>query len=184
MKVDNTVFKNELNGFVEWNLDDWNYIVDETSRLFNLTQLEKCNLYKSKTARIIAAIPYAAGCDFPERTAIAHILLYEAEKKGFQKYCAHTSDDDTDIYRRLAFISTFENGNQAVIEYGMNMLAMIMIEGYHKSEKKDKESGLYNPFVSGTWNYKNLKEMLNKKLNAYSNSLLDDIYYRTDGHGW
>lgn len=45
-------------------------------------------------------------------TAIAHLCLYEAEIQGFQKYCSHTPDDDSDIFNRLAFISTFEGGNQ------------------------------------------------------------------------
>lgn len=30
----------------------------------------------------------------------------------FQKYCSHTPDDDSDIFNRLAFNSTFEGGNQ------------------------------------------------------------------------
>lgn len=179
--MQNAVLKNEM---VEWNLKDWDYIVDETARLYNLSQQEKERLYNSRTARIIATIPYAAKCDFPERTAIAHIMLYEAEKKGFQKFCAHFPEDDSDIYRRLALISTFEGGNPKIIEYGMNMLAMIMIEGYHKSEENDAKTGTYNPFVSGVWNYQELKKMLLKKMDGFCNPLLDGVYYRDYGYGW
>ena len=46
----------------------------------------------------------------------------------------------------------------------MNTLAYIMIEGYHKSEKFDAKNGNYNPFVSGNWNYKSLKNKLTKQV--------------------
>ena len=177
----NTVSKDEL---VDWNLPEWDSIVDEISKVFRLNNEEKKNLYFSKTARIIATIPFAANCKQPERNAIAHLCLYLAELKGFQKYCSHSPEDDFDIYNRLAFIATFEGGDESVISYGMNMLAMIMIEGYHKSENKDLSNNIYNPFVSGAWNYKQIKNELSKKLNSFSNSLLDSCYYIDRGGMW
>ena len=56
--------------------------------------------------------------------------------QGFQKYCAHNVSDDDDIFNRLAFISTFEGGNKEIIHHGMNILALIMLEGYKKSAQK------------------------------------------------
>ena len=42
----------------------------------------------------------------------------------------------------------------------MNILALIMIENYKRTENLDKEKGIYNPFVAGTWNYKQIKNKL------------------------
>ena len=42
----------------------------------------------------------------------------------------------------------------------MDLLALIMIEGYHKSEQDDKLNSIYNPFVSGAWNYNKLKSTI------------------------
>ena len=86
-----------------------------------------------------------------------------AEIQGFQKYCAHLPSDDRDLFKRLGFILTFDGGNVKIIDYGMNLLGLIMIEGYHKSEKEDQKHGVYNPFVSGAWNYEIMKNILKEK---------------------
>ena len=181
MKESNVVLKNEN---VVWYLPEWDGIIDNVAKVFRLNEIEKNRIYYSRTARIIASIPFAAECKQPERNAVAHICMYVAELYGFQEYCSHTPEDDSDIYNRLAFISTFEGGDKDVIEYGMNMLAMIMIEGYHKSEAKDAEAGIYNPFVSGAWNYLKIKNELTRKLNNFSNPLLDSCYYVDRGGSW
>lgn len=116
-----------------------------------------------KTAKLIASIPFAAGCNEPERTAIAHLCIYMAEIRGFQKFCAHLPSDDINLFKRLEFILTFEGGDTEIIDYGMNLLGLIMIEGYHKSEKEDQKHGVYNPFVSGAWNYEIMKNILKEK---------------------
>lgn len=90
-----------------------------------------------KTARLIATIPFAASCNEPERTATAHLCIYMAEIRGFQKYCAHLPSDDISLFKRLEFILTFEGEDTEIIDYGMNLLGLIMIEGYHKSENED-----------------------------------------------
>lgn len=151
-KLENTVF------------EEWEYLTEETSRVFSLTGKEEELLYNSNTAKIIAAIPFVAGCNEPERTAIAHLCIYEAEIKGFQKYFAHLPSDDDNIFNRLAFISTFDGGNPAIIQHGMNILAYIMIEGYNRSKEKDLKNGIYNPIANGKWDYKTLKARLLKKI--------------------
>ena len=97
------------------------------------------------------------------------------EIKGFQKYYACNPLDDIDLFERLEPISHFRGGGKKIIECGMNTLAYIMIEGYHKSEKFDAENGNYNPFVSGHWNYKTLKNNLGKKVFVSFNPFLPFI---------
>lgn len=155
---------------------EWEYLATETARVFNLSQKEAERLYNCNTAKIIASIPFAAGCNEPERTAIAHLCIYEAEIKGFQKYYAHLPADDSDIFNRLKFISTFDGGNQAVIEHGMNMLAYIMIEGYNRSKEKDLRKGEYNPIANGKWNYNELKSKLRKKIDEFECPDLDRYF--------
>lgn len=142
----------------------WNYFVKEMKKVFRFTYKETKWFKNCKTAKLIATIPFAAGCDAPERTAILHLCAYIAEIKGFHKYCSHLPSDDINLFKRLDAIATFENGNQAIIEEGMNILALIMIEGYHKSEEADKKNNVYNPFVSGAWNYEELKFKINNKI--------------------
>ena len=159
----------------EWYLEEWDYLVDELTNVFRLTKKEHDALNESVTAKIIATIPFAAGCKDPERTAITHLGTYLMELKGFQKFCAHLPSDDEDIFNRLACISTFEGGNKAIIEHGMYMLALIMIEGYKKSMKKDLLENVYNPFNSGKWDYKLLHNKITKKLTYYKCNNLDNL---------
>lgn len=165
----NLAFKSENEFSI---IPDCNYFVSEISKVFRFSKEETDWFSNCKTAQLIATIPFAAECIEPERTAIAHLCIYVAEIKGFQKYYAHQPSDDFDIYNRLAFISTFEGGNKKIIEEGMDILALIMIEGYHKSMKKDEKENIYNPLNSNTWDYTTLKkELVNKlsKSNTYMN---------------
>lgn len=150
LEDENAVFKEKLNSLPD---STWNYFVKEMKKVFRFTHKETKWFKNCKTAKLIATIPFAAGCEEPERTAIAHLCIYMAEIRGFQKYYAHLPSDDSNLFKRLGFISTFEGGDKDIIEYGMNLLALIMIEGYHKSENEDRKNGVYNPFVSGVWNY-------------------------------
>ena len=168
----------------EWHLPQWSYLLTEISKVFSLNSKEIEILSNSTTAKIIATIPFESNCKEPERTAIAHLCLYIAELKGFQKYCSHNKEDDADIYNRLAFISTFEGGNYQIIEHGMAILALIMIEGYKKSKQKDEKAGVYNPLVSGTWNYQSIKNSLVWKINKLSVPNLDILLPKADVGGW
>lgn len=168
-------FAYEISGLMA--LKDWDCLVSETSKVFRMTKMEAADLYNNMTAKIIAAIPYAADCIEPERTAVAHLCLYMAEKRGFRKFCSHLPSDDFDIFNRLAFISTYEGGDKLVIEHGMNMLAFIMLEGYKNSSESDKRNNIYNPLVSGKWNYEELKTKIERKLNEISVPDLDFLFY-------
>lgn len=155
----NLALKNE-----ELIVPEWDYFVSEIQKVYRLTDEEITQLSNSTTAKIIAAIPFIAGCYRPEITAIAHLSLYINEIKGFQKYYACNPLDDVDLFERLEPISHFRGGDKKIIESGMNTLAYIMIEGYHKSEKFDAENGNYNPFLSGKWNYRILRNKLRNKV--------------------
>lgn len=164
-------------------LFDWDYFTKEITNVFKLSEKENECFYKSNTAKIIAAIPFVARCNEPERTSIAHLCIYEAEIKGFQKYYAHLPSDDADVFKRLAFISTFQGGDQAIIEHGMNMLAYIMVEGYNHSKEKDIKEGIYNPIANGKWNYQELHKRLLDKIQEIDCPDLDK-YFTENEKAW
>ena len=58
----------------------------------------------------------------------------------------------------------------------MNILALIMLEGYKKSELKDKQNNVYNPLVSGAWDYRQLKNKLIWEINKIKVPDLDWIF--------
>ena len=153
----------------------WDSFVTQISKVFRLTKEEENNFKNSITAKIIATIPFVAGCKDAERTAIAHLSLYMVEKQGFQDYCCHLPSDDDNLLERLSFISTFEGGNQLVIEHGMYILALIMIEGYKHSAKKDIKYGIYNPIANGKWHYTTKKNEILTVLKKFPCEELDSL---------
>lgn len=159
----------------------WDYIVSEMTEVFRLTEAETQKLYNSTVAKLVAAIPFEAHCINPERTAIAHLGIYMMEIKGFQKYCAHVPSDDQDIFERLERISHFQGGDKAVIEHGMALLAVIMLEGYKKSKVLDLQNNIYNPLNSHEWNYSLIKSRLRRMISKTSNQVLDALFYVTPG---
>lgn len=153
----------------------WDYLVNEISKVFELSHKEKKDFESSSTAKLIAAIPFEAGCYEPERTAIAHLGLYVMEKRGFQEYCSHQPIDDVNILHRLDFISIFEGGNPEIIEHGMYLLALIMLEGYNKSKREDALNKVYNPIASGRWDYESKKKEIMSVLKKVECPNLDSI---------
>lgn len=169
---------------LNWNLPEWNYFVSELEKVFRLTPTEKEKLSNSVAAKIIATIPFEAKCKNPERTAIAHLCLYESEILGFQKYCSHLPSDDADLFERLSFISTFEGGDEKIIRHGMNILALLMLEGYKKSITKDVKSNTYNPLVTKTWDYQALKSKLLWEIQKDNIPNLDWIFQHEIKNAW
>lgn len=158
----------------------WNYLCEEIAKVFKFTKKEKHAFANSATARLIATIPFEAECYEPEKTAIAHLGLYVMEKRGFQEYCSHLPTDDVNILHRLDFISDFCGGNLQIIEHGMYLLALIMLEGYNKSIEKDIKNGIYNPIANGRWDYETKKAEISRILKKIEypalDSLLDGYY--------
>lgn len=181
MDKSNTVYSYQD---LKWVLPEWDYFVDELSSIFRLTDEEKEQLNNSYTAKIIATIPFVANCVEPERTAISHLCVYFAELKGVQKYFAHLPYDDFNVYNRLACISTFKGGDEKIIQHGLDLLVLIMIEGYQKSKAKDALQNIYNPFVSGIWNYKKLKKEVTAKINKMYVPDLDSLFYSMPEATW
>ncbi len=177
MNSTNLALKNEFDTFA---VPEWDYIITELSNVFRLTKEETERLYSSNTAKLIAAIPFVAECKEPERTAIAHLCIYEAEILGFQKYFAHLPSDDSDIFKRLRCISDFDGGNKEVIDHGMSLLALIMLEGYNKSKTEDIKAGKYNPLASGKWDYRQIKLKLLTDIEKIENSPLDNLVFNSN----
>ena len=167
----------------DYELPEWEYFVCQITEVFHLSHNEEQQLKNSNTARIIAAIPFVAGCIEPERTAIAHLCIYMAELRGFQKYYAHLPSDDTNLYNRLKAISNFNEGNKHIIQHGMDMLAYIMVKGYNDSKEQDAVKGIYNPINTGAWNAATLTKELLEKINAFTCPALDK-YFEPVRAGW
>ncbi len=130
----------------------WQDLASRIAATFRMPTDMADKLSANKTARLVAAIPYVAGCDHPDRTALAHLATYIlASSESCRHVFDHTPADDASPTARLAPIADFQGGDRKVIAQGMDLLAAIMINGYKKDIEKDRKSGEYNPILAGTW---------------------------------
>lgn len=155
----------------------WDYIIPEVSKVFRLNDSERQFLENSSIAKIIVTIPFEANCVNPERIAISHLGIFLMEIKGFQTYCAHLPSDDYDIFSRLERISHYQGGDSSVIEHGMALLALSMLEGYKNSRRNDISNNTYNPLNSHEWNYNLVKKHICKILRKQSCPIIDGLFY-------
>ncbi len=146
----------------------WMDIVSKIVEMNNFDQDTRSKIEKHQVIKLIAGIPFIAGCNNPLRTALSHVSIYflAASKAGKNTF-VHTEDDDQDYLLRLERISHFDGGDKTIINKGMDLLALTMIEDYFRDMKEDRTKGKYNPFISGTWNYFQMKNMLSAKILKY-----------------
>jgi len=139
----------------------WAELSTAASAAFRLDEEESAWLAQSKTARLIAALPFLAGCDQPARTALAHVSVYLLASRNVSRALFdHQPEDDTDVFRRLALISRFEGGDRKILDRGMKLLAVQMVCGYARDQAKDTVTGEYNPLLSRAWDAGSLIDRL------------------------
>lgn len=155
--------------------NDWKTMYEAIAATFRFSDEETSHLANSKVARLIGELPFIAGCEDAERTALAHLSIYLIAARGGKVWFNHQKSDNKDIYSRLGLGMSFIGGDKKIIERGIDLLAMVMLSGYNRDRVRDLEAGKYNPLNDGSWNFEQLSAQLRKKLESTSCSKLDAI---------
>lgn len=165
--------------------ETWNRLSGIIATAFSMDADRSEKLRKNVTARLIAALPYAASCREPERTALAHLAVYVlADSDPAREVFDHKKSDNYDVLARLAPIGWFEGGDPAVINRGMKTLAIIMIEGYKRDVASDKAKGWYNPVGDNAWDPDRMLSALRSSVAEGGQSDIDDIIQKALYDGW
>ncbi|MDR1326450.1 MAG: hypothetical protein LBK00_10485 [Treponema sp.] len=153
----------------------WNLLCKSVAETFRFTSQESTAFANNRTARLVAAIPFAAGCEEAERTALAHLAVYMTELRGGRLIGDHTPADNASPFTRLRLLSSFKGGNPDIIRHGMSQLALLMLAGYERSREDDLRRSVYNPLNDGAWDAEAMRLTLSKELQACPCAVLDDI---------
>jgi hypothetical protein len=129
--------------------DLWAEIVSTIAQVHRLTDEERSRFAKAPVPKLIAAIPFVAGCESPQRTAIAHLGTYLAAMRvpAFN----HKPTDRQGIYSRFAPIMTFQGGSENIIMAGMARLALVSYYDHVRDQADDSITGKYNPVTAKEW---------------------------------
>jgi hypothetical protein len=165
--------------------EDWRGLASIASSAFGMDAGRAARLAANPTAKLIAAIPFLAGCREPARTALAHLATFiVASSEAGESIFDHGPGDDYDPLARLATIAGFEGGDPAVIDKGMKVLARMMVEGYKMDVEADREKGQYNPLGSGAWNAEEALASLARGAAAVRDAGMEAILAESAAGAW
>ncbi|ORC35702.1 hypothetical protein B4O97_08655 [Marispirochaeta aestuarii] len=160
----------------DFNAALWHWIVERTAVSFNMDREFRRKLEAKKTARLIGALPFLAGCEHAMQTSIQHVSIYVlAQLEGTKEFFLHTKEDDCCLEHRLQPIMQFCGGDPGVITRGMNLLKLQMVAGYLRDMDKDMHNTKYNPVAAGVWNAEEIMEQLRSDILAHPHREMDEI---------
>ncbi len=149
---------------------------------FQLNEKEYEKLLTNEVARFIVALPFVAGCENAQEKALAHLKIYATGVKcDTYPIESCTSCDTSTVYEDLGMLSSFEGGNEKIVQHGMTILSLVMLEAYKDRTFSDIEKGTYNPLNDGTWDYYALKASLLEEIKESPYPKLDDLILTKTG---
>lgn len=154
----------------------WNRLAAVAAEALRMTEAETARFRDNRIARLIGLLPFAAGCDDAERTALSHLATYVMAGRGqARRAFDHAPPDDADPFARLRTIAGFKGGDQAILGRGMALLGLCVVAGYERDRDADRALGEYNPLASNAWNGGELTKELTAKAGDGTASPLDGI---------
>lgn len=153
----------------------WDSISTDLAEAFRMSEEETLQFKNKNVARLICAIPFLAGCEDAERTAVSHLGTYLLSTRETKHFFNPNKADDAEILERLRLIGNFKGGDSKVIERGMSALALNMLDDYHRDVELDAAIGKYNPVASGAMDYESLREKLITRIAEIECPAMDEI---------
>jgi hypothetical protein len=153
----------------------WAELAGRVAEAFRMTEEEKDWLLTGRIAKLIAAIPFLAGCDDAERTAAAHLGTYLLSIRETKRYFNAQPADGVSALERLRLISNFKGGDRKIIERGLCLLALNMVSDYHRDIEEDALLGKYNPIAAGAWDFESTVVDLEYKIISVDCEEMDEI---------
>ncbi len=152
----------------------WNEIVDMVTGAFRFTKDETTRIRSREIPKLIAAIPFLAGCKDPKRTAISHLGTYILSVRIKEEANARPSDDEY-FHRRLELISNFIGGDQEIIRRGMNLIALCMLYDYKRDVEEDQKNSKYNPISAELLDFEKQEQKLIYEITSVQCDMMDEI---------
>ena len=160
--------ESRTNGF------QWDLIVGMVADAFRFTSEETERFRSREIPKLIAAIPFLAGCKDPLRTAISHIGTYILSVRLPEVAKTIPSDDEC-LFRRLDPINHFMGGDNEIAQRGMNLIALCMICDYERDVEEDRKLGKHNPISAGTLDFEEQKSDLIGRIKSVQCDEMDAI---------
>lgn len=158
----------------------WEELSKDVAAAFRMSEKEAEKLYDKKVAKLIASIPFLAGCSDAERTAVTHLGAYILSNRETKHYYNANTTDNESVFERIRLMDTYKGGNRNIIERGMSLIALTMIDDYKRDIHIDNAIGKYNPVADEAMEYQTLRKALVERIESIECPVMDQVY---DGGG-
>ena len=157
--------------------EQWKNVLSRVGAVLNFGIEKKEQVSNSKMAKLIAAVPFIAGCNKATETSFSHLLIYLMSlDESAKDIYFHKEENDSDIYSRLSPIINFSGGNTDIIHCSMDLVALCMLSNYNNDAEEDKAIGKYNPINAGKWDYETMSAKLIQNIETTITTSISDIY--------
>lgn len=161
----------------------WMSVMEDIAAAFAMDEAESRKFQAHWAPRLIAALPFLAGAERPDRTAAVHLGTYVLSVRETRHRFFAACDDDGDVFARLAPIARFQGGDQRIIDRGMAILALNMVIDYKRDRDVDRVLGKYNPVAAGVWDADAIINDLRTTIDSIECPEMDATVYGDGGDG-
>lgn len=162
--------------------EDYEAILRVAAPSVRLTMGELERLRRSKVARLLAAVPYRAGCENPDLIAVLHVSMYVAGMRS-REFFAHR--DNQSLGDRIGMGLHYPDGDAEVIDAAMAILESVSLNDHKKDADADRRRGYPNPLNMGLVDYATEKRRIRERLRAVRPALrreLEGILSSSEDH--
>lgn len=155
----------------------WESIVSKTAETFRLNDSEADSLRKNELVRMFALLPYFAECPNHEGIGLLNVSIYITERVGGREFFIHHEGHDLEYLRRFQpFRDVMAGGKEEVIEKGLALAGLVMLNDYLQDQEEDVARGKYNPLNEGSWDYDSARQALEGKAQALPVQRMDKLF--------
>jgi hypothetical protein len=154
----------------------WARLSAIAAEALRMTDEEATRFRANRVAKLVGLLPFLAGCDDAERSALSHLTVFVLANRGqARRAFDHAPADDADVLARLRTIADFKDGDAALIGRGMALLGLCMLAGYRRDVERDALLGEHNPVGSGVWDWDFQERSLRTSYEARASAEMDSV---------
>ncbi len=156
-----------------WEKGFWEPLVDDFAAAYNFTADFSKILKTHGIARLVARIPFLAGCSNPKRLATEHLgtfLLWGMLKKYFYY------QPSENLRGRIAGIGAFPDGDADVLSVATDILELLSLFDHVQDQAADRAADKFNPITSGDVEPDIRGDVLLSRIQAASKAVTDEMF--------
>lgn len=142
----------------------WKELCDNLFEAIPSFSLYEYSVRGSLIAQLVGMLPFFAKTERPMRDGLSNLCIFILSYFTESRTLFRDGPMDDDIFDRFLGIMCFTEGNSAIIDRGMSLIGLSILNSYRNKAKADLTANIYNPLNSGLWDYSALVDDLTQRI--------------------